>query len=232
MLAISRHRHRPLAPWRVMIILRFLRRIAGLGSGPPPPPARQHRLWARARTRQARRIGIQIAFFCHHRACRGTLTGAAEKVVAQCSCAPAGLRSGTDVASSTDQPILVPGGTSWTAQAMPGTADGREPNPTVAPRSGGTCGSLCYLHDPGAFPAIRGFRSGDQWDGVRRSDVEAERTQLPAAILGDLVGSPRRQRPQRGASTSSNAAAAPSPLRPAPATIFTWRDHPPDVNGC
>ena len=65
MLAVSRHRHRPLAPWRVMIILRFLRRIAGLGGGPPPPPARQHRLWARARTRQARRIGIQIAFFCH-----------------------------------------------------------------------------------------------------------------------------------------------------------------------
>jgi hypothetical protein len=40
-----------------------------------------------------------------------------------------GLRSGTDVTSSTDQPILVPGGVSWTAQAMPGTADGREPNP-------------------------------------------------------------------------------------------------------
>jgi hypothetical protein len=32
MLAVSRHRHRPLAPWRVMIILRFLRRIAGLGA--------------------------------------------------------------------------------------------------------------------------------------------------------------------------------------------------------
>lgn len=65
MLTVSRHRHRPLAPRRVMIILRFLRRIAGLGGGPPPPPARQHRRRARARTRQARRIGIQIAFSCH-----------------------------------------------------------------------------------------------------------------------------------------------------------------------
>ena len=65
MLTVSRHRHRPLAPRRVMIILRFLRRIAGLGGGPPPPPARQHRRRARARTRQARRIGSQIAFFCH-----------------------------------------------------------------------------------------------------------------------------------------------------------------------
>jgi hypothetical protein len=87
MLAVSRHRHRPLAPWRVMIILSFLRRIAGLDGDPPPPPAWQHRMWARVRTRQARRSGIQIAFFCHHRACRGTLTGAAEKV-AQCSLRP------------------------------------------------------------------------------------------------------------------------------------------------
>jgi hypothetical protein len=58
---------------------------------------------------------------------------------------------------------------------------GASRTPTLAPRSGGTSGSLC-----------------DNWDGVRRSDVEAERTQLPAVILGDLVGpqggSPRRRR--------------------------------------
>ena len=56
------------------------------------------------------------------------------------------------------QPILVPGGTSWTAQALP---MGASRTPTVVPRSGGTCGLLCYLHDPGAFPAMyAGFAPG------------------------------------------------------------------------
>jgi hypothetical protein len=87
-----------------------------------------------------------------------------------------GLRSGTDVASSTDQPILVPGGDQLDCpdkcRALP---MGASRTPTVAPRSGGTSGLLCYLHDPGAFPAIyAGF--------------------APGSLAGSPLAAPRRHR--------------------------------------
>jgi len=38
--------------------------------------------------------------------------------------------------------------------------------------------------------------------------------------------------PRTTTAAQAKRGSSPSPLRPAPATIFTWRDHPPDVNGC
>ena len=88
------------------------------------------------------------------------------------------------------QPILVPGGTSWTAQAMP---MGANRTPTVVPGVVAPAACCAISMIPEHFPRCTRVSLRDHGDGVRRSDVEAERTRLPAAILGDLVGFPRRQ---------------------------------------
>jgi hypothetical protein len=74
-----------------------------------------------------------------------------------------------------------PTGTSSTAQAMPGTADGREPNPDGSAAEWWHQRLAVLAMIPEHFPRYMRVSLQDHWDGVRRSDVEAERTQLPAA---------------------------------------------------
>jgi hypothetical protein len=76
---------------------------------------------------------------------------------------------------------------------------GASRTPTVAPRSGGTCGSLRYLHDPGAFPAIyAGFAQGISRTvcGDQTLKPSARNCPRPSSVilLGPPGGSPRRRR--------------------------------------